>query len=179
MTKKDSKEREQGKEEEGALEEKVSLADEYLDQLQRVQADFENYRKRVLKEKEEFRKYVLEGFLYNLIGIMDNIQRAVEASEKNNKLDTLIEGVHMVQKQFLDSLKTQGVVSMETRPGDKFNPHLHYAVSHEPSPDYPVDTIVKVMQPGYEIGDRVLRPAMVVVSKSIVDEEGEQEEKQD
>lgn len=145
------------------LEEKSRLADEYLDQLQRLKAEYDNYRKRVTREKEEYRKYILEEFLYNLLGVVDNIERAITVSSENHKFSSLLDGMNIVQKQFVDLLKAQGVASLGTKIGDDFNPHLHHAVSHEVS-EYPVDSITKIMQAGYKIGDRVLRPAMVVVS---------------
>lgn len=145
------------------LEEKARLVDEYLDQLQRVQAEFENYRKRVIKEREEFRKYILEGFLYELLDVVDNIQRAVDASGQNHNYNSLINGINIVEKQFLELLKSQGVIPLKVSIGDKFNPHIHHAVSHEPS-EQPIDIIIKILQPGYMIEDRTLRPAMVVVS---------------
>ena len=159
------------------VEEKTKLAEDYLDQLQRVQADFENYRKRMVKEKEDFRKYVLEDVLYELLAVIDNIQRAVEASKQNHSYESLIEGISIVEKQFLDALKSQGVKPIEAKLGDKFDPHMHHAVGHEPSSDYPVDTIIKILQPGYNIAGRILRPVMVVVSSGIKDEvEGDLEQ---
>lgn len=146
------------------LEEKSKLADEYLDQLQRLQAEYENYRKRVIKEKGEYRKYVLEGFLYELLSVVDNIQRAVGVSSENHKFSSLLDGVNIVEKQFLELLKAHGAVPLKTNIGEKFDPHLHHAMSNEPSKEYPVDTIIKVFQQGYQIGNRILRPAMVVVS---------------
>lgn len=146
------------------LEEKSKLADEYLNQMQRLKAEYENYRKRVIKEKEEYRKYVLEDFLCKLLNVIDNIQRAIGVSREDHKFNSLMDGISIVEKQFLDLLKAQGVESIKTNIGDKFDPHLHHAVSHESSKEYPADAITKVLQIGYKIGDRVLRPAMVVVS---------------
>lgn len=146
------------------LEEKAKLVDEYLDQMQRVQADFENYRKRAIKEKEEFRKYALEGLLYELLDVADNFQRAIDATNKNHNYDSLVSGINIVEKQFLELLKAQGVTPVKISAGDKFDPHIHHAVSHENSDTHPAETIVKVLQPGYSIGERMLRPAMVVVS---------------
>lgn len=157
------------------IEEKAKLVDEYLDQLQRVQAEFENYRKRVIKEKEEFRKYVLEGFLYELLDVVDNIQRAVGVSGQNHSYDSLIKGINILEKQFLELLKSQGATPLNVNVGDKFNPHIHHAVSHEASGEYPVDTIIKITQQGYNIGDRVLRPAMVVVSSGSKKEDEKRE----
>lgn len=146
------------------LEEKAKLVDEYLDQLQRVQAEFENYRKRVIKEKEEFRKYVLEGFLYEILDVLDNIQRAIAASNQNHSYDSLKNGINIVEKQFLELIKSKGVVPLKVNISDKFDPHVHHAVIHEASLQYPVDTIINILQPGYTIADRILKPAMVVVS---------------
>lgn len=146
------------------LEEKAKLVDEYLDQLQRLQADFENYRKRAIKEKDEFRKYVIEGFLYSSLDLIDNLQRAIDASSQNHSYDSLVNGITIVEKQFLDLLKTQNVRPITVNAGEKFDPHVHHAVNHENSDKIPEEAIVKVLQPGYTIGDRILRPAMVVVS---------------
>lgn len=146
------------------LEEKSKLVDEYLGQLQRLQAEYENYRKRVIKEKEEYRKYVLEGVLYELLSVVDNIQRAVNVSSEKHNFNSLLKGMDIVEKQFLDLLRNQGVVPLETASGEKFDPHLHQAVSHEPSKEHTADTIKSVLQPGYKIGSRILRPAMVIVS---------------
>lgn len=154
------------------LEEKSKLVNEYLDQLQRLQAEYENYRKRVIKEKEEYRKYALEGFLYELLSVVDNIQRAVGVSSENHKFSSLLEGINIVEKQFLELLKVHGVVALKTGIGEKFDPHQHHAVSHEPSKEHPADTIINVMQPGYKIGDRILRPAVVVVSSGEEPAEG-------
>lgn len=147
------------------LEEKAKLVDEYLDQLQRVQAEFENYRKRVIKEKDEFRKFALEGFLYGLLDVVDNIQRAQDAANQNHSYDSLKNGINIVEKQFLELLKSQEVIPVKVNIGDKFDPHVHHAVNHEPSSEYPIDTVIKVEQLGYTIADRILRPAMVVISK--------------
>jgi len=146
------------------LEKKAQSADEYLDQLQRMQAEYRNYRKRVVKDKEEFRKYVLEGFLYKLLDVADNIQRAISASKQKHNYNSLLEGIDIVEKQFLDILKSHGAIPLIIKLGDKFNPNSHHAVSHEPSDKYPADTIIRILQPGYQIASRILRPAMVIVS---------------
>lgn len=154
------------------LEERAKLVDEYLDQLQRVQAEFENYRKRAIKEKEEFRKYALEGVLYELLDILDNIQRADAASEKNHNYSSLRDGINLVEKQFLEKLKSFGVTPLKVNVGDKFDPHIHHAVNHESSEKYTADTIISILQPGYNINEKVLRPAIVVVSSGQKKTEG-------
>lgn len=156
------------------LEEKSKLVDEYLDQLQRLQAEYENYRKRIIKEKEEYKKYVLENTLYELLNILDNIQRAVNVSCEKHNYDSLLEGINIVEKQFLEFLKTHGVVPLKTDVGEKFNPYLHHAVSHEPSTEHPAETIIKVLQGGYQIGNRILRPTTVVVSSGEKETDKEQ-----
>lgn len=146
------------------LEEKAKLVDEYLDQLQRLQAEFENYRKRVVKEKEEFKKYVLEKFLYELVDVVDNIHRVISAAKQSHNYDSLVEGINIVERQFLELLKSQGVVPIKVNVGDRFDPKIHHAVGHEASEQYPADTIINILQQGYNIAERVLRPAMVTVS---------------
>jgi molecular chaperone GrpE len=159
------------------LEEKSKLVDEYLDQLQRLQADFENYRKRSIKEKEEFRKYALEGILYDLLDVVDNIQRAIDATTQNHNYESLVSGINIVEKQFLELLKTQGAKPLQIKEGDKFDPNIHHAVSNEPSDAHPADTIIRVLQNGYGLGDRILRPAMVIVSSGQKAESKTQNEK--
>jgi len=151
------------------LEEKAKLADEYLDELQRVQADFENFRKRKMKEQDEFRKYVLEGFLYKMLDVVDNIQRTIEAGKQNHNYESLVSGAAIIEKQILELLKSQGAVPVQVNLGDHFDPYKHQAVSHENSDKYKADTVSKVLQSGYSIGERVLRPAMVVVSSGPVE----------
>lgn len=147
-----------------SLEEKAAQADEYLDQLQRLQAEFVNFRKRIAKDKEEFRKYALEGFVFELLLVLDNLQRGVESGSENHSYKSLCDGIKLVEKQFLDILKNAKVYPIKIHPGDKFNPHEQDAVSHEPSEKYPADTIIKQLLPGYKINERVLRPTTVVVS---------------
>ena len=132
--------------------------------MQRLQAEYENYRKRVIKEKEGYKKYLLENLLSELLVVVDNIDRAVTASTKKHNFDSLLDGVSLVQKQFLDILKNQGVEVLEIKIGDLFDPYRHHAVVHESSEEYQEDAITKILQPGYKVGDRILRPAMVVVS---------------
>lgn len=146
------------------LQEKAKLSDEYLDHLQRLQADFENYRKRMVKEKEEFRVYALEGFLHKLLDVLDNFQRALQVSNQNHSYESLVHGLNIVEKQLNDLLKSNGVKPLSAKEGEKFDPHKHHAVIHESSEKIPADSIIRITQQGYEIGSRVLRPAMVVVS---------------
>ncbi len=147
-----------------SLRDRAAKADEYLDQLQRLQAEFVNFRKRITKDKEEFRKYALEGFIFDLLLVLDNLQRALASGRENHNYQSLCEGIGLVEKQFLDILKNAKVLPINAAPGDKFNPHEHDAVSHESSAEYSQDTIIKQLLPGYRIVERVLRPATVVVS---------------
>lgn len=146
------------------LSEKAKLAEEYLDQLKHLQADFENYRKRTAKEKEEFKKFVLEDFTYELLNVLDNIQRAISVSEEKHNYDSLVNGISIVEKQFLELLKTKNVIPINIKLGDNFDPSIHNAVAHEPSEKYAVDTVINILQQGYKINGRTLRPAMVIVS---------------
>jgi len=146
------------------LEKKSKLSDDYLDQLQRLQAEYENYRKRVVKEKGEYKKYLLESLLSELINVLDNMNRATEAAKEKHNFNSLLDGINIVQKHFLDILKNQGVELINVKIGDPFDPYIHHAVLHESSEEYSIDSITKILQTGYKIGDRILRPAMVVTS---------------
>ena len=139
--------------------------DKFLDLLQRTQADFENYQKRNQRDREQERRYVHGAFAFDLLPILDNLERATAAALQAGEKGALVEGVALVQSQFLEFLKRHGVTRIDAR--DKpFDPNLHQAVMQTPMPDKPANTVVQVLEPGFMIHDRVLRPAKVVVSKT-------------
>lgn len=156
------------------LKQTTGEASDYLDRLQRLQAEFDNYKKRMLKEKEEFRKYALEGFAFEMLTIVDNLGRAEENAKQNHNYDSLLQGISMVQKLFVDKLNNAGICKIKAQPGDVFDPHLHHAINYEPSEKYPDDIIMSEVLPGYTIGERILRPATVVVSSGSAKEKKEQ-----
>lgn len=137
--------------------------DQFLTLLQRTQADFENYQKRNQREREQERRYQEKALAYDLLPALDNLERALAAAQQSGDSGTLVEGVRMVHTQILEVLKRHGVTRIEAQ-GQVFDPNLHQAMMQQPAPDKPVNTILQVLEHGYMLHDRVLRPARVIVS---------------
>lgn len=137
------------------------------DQLLRVSADFENYKKRMNRQMEDLRKYANESLLKDLLSVVDNLERAVNsaAQKTGEPIDAcVLEGVEMTLGEITKLLTRYNVTPIEAM-GKPFDPAYHEAVMQEPSREYPENTVVNEFQKGYMIHDRLLRPAMVVVSK--------------
>jgi len=135
--------------------------DDFKDQALRARAEFDNYRKRMARESERIRKTAAEGLMRSLLPILDNLERAL--SHVEDKSDGLALGVEMVVKQFADVLGGQGLEPIPAK-GEPFDPNVHEALTHQPSDEYPADTVMEEFQRGYRLGDFVLRPTQVVVS---------------
>ncbi len=135
--------------------------DELKDQALRARAEFDNYRKRMARESERIRKTAAEGLLRDLLPIVDNLERAL--SHVEDKSDGLALGVEMVVRQFSDILSGKGLEPIPAK-GEPFDPNIHEALTHQPSDEFPADTVMEEFQRGYRLGDFVLRPAQVVVS---------------
>jgi len=144
-------------------------AAELKDKLLRAHAEVENIRKRAEREKEEIAKYAITRLAREVVGVGDNFQRAIEAVpagavEQDPALKSFLEGVTMTERELLNVLERHGIRRIHPL-NEPFNPHLHQAVMEIQRTDVPAGTAVQVFQPGYTIEDRVLRPAMVAVSK--------------
>ena len=157
----------------GALERIAELEAEtgkLKDQALRALAETENIRRRSEREREDTAKYAISGFAKSLLDAADNLRRAIDAIPEEAKasadagLTTLIEGVEMTERSMLSALERHGVRKLEPV-GQKFDPNFHQAMFEVPNPDVPNNTVVQVVQAGYTIGERVLRPAMVGVAK--------------
>ena len=151
------------------MEEKVESlekeAKETHDRLLRVSAEFENYKKRAAREMNDFRKFANESFVKAMLPVIDNLDRAIESSNNEKHTDSsMIEGVNMTLKEILKVLEQFGVKRFDSL-GDTFDPVLHQAVMQEETDRHAENSVVKELQKGYMIHDRLLRPAMVVVSK--------------
>jgi len=127
-------------------------------------ADFENARKRLLRDTETERKYASENLVKDLLVALDNLDRALEAARAAGDTGPLVAGVSATAKQFLDVLTRHGVTRIDCGPGTVFDPHLHQAVMEQPTNDYEPGQVVQVLQQGFLLHDRVLRPASVVVA---------------
>ena len=150
---------------EAELAEARRRAEEYLNDLRRVAADFDNYRKRVARDSEAQAHRASESIVSELLPVLDNLERAVDASEHHEEAK-VSEGVQLVRQQLVDLLRRRGLEEIASEPGSEFDPHLHEALSQQPS-DHPEGAISEVWQRGYTLGDRVMRPARVVVSSGL------------
>ncbi len=155
------------------LEAARTRADEYLADLRRVAADFDNYRKRVARDAEAQSTRAAESLVHELLPVLDNLERALDASEHHEQAQ-VAEGVQLVRQQLIGLLQRRGLEEIVAEPGGAFDPHVHEALSQQPS-DHPEGAIAEVWQRGYRLGDRVARPARVVVStgNQIAGSEGE------
>jgi molecular chaperone GrpE len=147
------------------LEERVALLeqerDELIGDLKRVAADFDNYRKRALRDQEALVARAHERLVKELLPVVDDLERALVAAEEHEEAK-LEEGVRLVHRELRDALAKEGLVEIET--DGEFDPHVHEALLTQPS-DEGDGAILQVIQKGYRLGDRVLRPARVVVSQ--------------
>jgi molecular chaperone GrpE len=137
--------------------------DQFLSLLQRTQADFENYQKRNQREREQERRYASSFLAADLLPVLDNLERATAAARQAGETGPLVQGVGMVHNQLLDLLRRHGIKPIPAV-GQPFDPNLHQAVMQRPSPDTGPNQVVEVLEEGYTMHDRVLRPAKVVVS---------------
>jgi molecular chaperone GrpE len=135
--------------------------DEYLDALQRLKAEFDNYRKRVARDQQELAARAHERLVKELVPILDDLERALEAAGQHEEAQ-LEEGVRLVHRSLGDLLTREGLKEVET--DGKFDPHTQEALLSQPS-DEEEGQVIQVLQKGYKLGDRVVRPARVVISQ--------------
>ncbi|MCG3766093.1 nucleotide exchange factor GrpE [Vibrio cincinnatiensis] len=131
----------------------------------RARADVENMRRRSEQEIDKARKYALGRFVEELLPVLDNLERAIQAVDNENEvIKPFLEGVELTHKTFVDAVAKFGVTVINPE-GEPFNPEYHQAMSIQESPDHESNTVMFVMQKGYELNGRVVRPAMVMVAK--------------
>lgn len=153
------------KEMETRLESLGQEAKENHDRFLRVSAEFENYKKRAAREMGDFRKFANESFVKAMLPVVDNLDRAIESSSNDKNTNTsVVEGVNMTLREILKVFEQFSVIPFESL-GKTFDPGFHQAVMQEENEEYPDNTVLNELQKGYLIHDRLLRPAMVVVSK--------------
>jgi molecular chaperone GrpE len=148
----------------------VALAGELKDKLLRTLAEMENLRKRTEREVTDTRLYAVTGFARDVLAVADNIRRALDAvsaelrASAEGGVKSLIDGIELTERELLKALEKNGVRQFSPH-GEKFDPNVHQAIFEVPNASVPAGSVVEVVAPGYMIGDRVLRPAMVGVSK--------------
>lgn len=144
--------------------------DELKDRALRAAADMENLRRRTARELVDARAYAIANFARDMLSVSDNLRRALEAVPEEAKIagdagfKALIEGVEITERAMLSTLERHGVKKLAPE-GERFDPNFHQAMFEVPDPSVPASTVVQVVQPGYSIGERVLRPAMVGVAR--------------
>ena len=141
--------------------------DSYLESLRQIQADFENYKKRVIRDTEEFSEVKSMKLIGELLGVLDNFELALnhfEDEEQDEKILKLKKGIDLVYSEFYAALEKQGLERIEAK-GAIFDPEYHEAVLHDDSGDGEVESVVEVLRPGYVVRGKVIRPAMVKVSR--------------
>ena len=135
--------------------------DEYLELLQRVQADFETYRKRAARDQERLVAHAHERVVRELLPVLDDLERALEAAERHEEA-ALVQGVRLVEQSLRAALEREGLVEIET--DGTFDPHVHEAVLAQERDGAEAGSVLEVVQRGYRLGDKVVRPARVIVA---------------
>jgi molecular chaperone GrpE len=141
---------------------------ELKDRSLRILAEMENLRKRTEREVQDARAYAVSAFARDLLTVADNLDRAlaaVPADDEDPALKALVDGVGLTSREFQGVLAKHGVTRIEPKAGERFDPNLHQAMFEVPDPSRPTGEVVQVIQPGFAISGRLLRPAMVGVSK--------------
>lgn len=170
----ESKQKEEVKVKVEAKEESIGETSSFVDslrsqldakenQLKRLAADFENFRRRQVQEREDLFKYGQKDFILSLLPVVDNFERAIAASKDAKDVTSVIEGIEKIQKQLIDAMQKNGVELIEAL--DKpFDPNFHEAVQQMVNDEKPDQTVINELQKGYTLSGRVIRPSMVVVS---------------
>jgi len=154
--------------------EKKKTEHDYLEALQRLQAEFENYRKRVDRDKESFCKFAAQSFIEKILPVLDNFERSLNSKAKENH-DEFVKAVEMINKQLWDVLHKEGLKKIEAK-GKPFNPELHEPLLQEESDEKP-NTVLEVLEPGYIYNEKIIRHVRVKLSKEKTKKENNQDNK--
>ncbi|AKB11981.1 nucleotide exchange factor GrpE [Methanosarcina thermophila MST-A1] len=136
------------------------------DQLLRLAADFDNFRKRTARQIEETRKAVLEQVLLDFLEVTDNFDRAIKSTKTAEDMSSIASGLEQLSKQFFSILEKYGIEKIESERASEFDPHKHEAVQHVETSELPDNTIVEVYKAGYALNSKVIRPAIVSVARN-------------
>ncbi len=139
------------------------------DKVLRLSAEFENFKKRKQREIDDFKKFANETIFRQLLSVVDNLERAIESARENPDVKNLLEGVELTHKEFLNLFESFNVKLVEAE-NQPFDPNFHQAVTHAENNDVPENTVTTVLQKGYMLHDRLIRPSMVVVSKKTAEQ---------
>ncbi|WP_418909804.1 nucleotide exchange factor GrpE [Bacillus pinisoli] len=146
------------------VQELEAALDEKENKLLRLQADFDNYRRRVRLDQEAAQKYRAQSLVSDILPALDNFERALKVETEDEKMNSILQGMEMVYRQLAEALKNEGVEAIESA-GQPFDPHLHQAVMQVEDSNYESNTVIEEFQKGYKLKDRVIRPSMVKVNQ--------------
>ena len=146
------------------LEQTKAQSQEYLEGWQRARAEFANYKKRVARDQEDARLRIAADTLSKYLGVIDDLERALKERPDDGEAAAWAEGIELIYRKTYGVLETEGVEVIDAE-GEHFDPNMHEAISHDESEDHEEGDVIEVVQPGYRLGERVLRPAMVRVAK--------------
>ena len=146
------------------LEEKTKLADDYLSQLKYLQADFENYKKMVAREREMYEMCATEELIKSLLPIIDNLEIAIASAKQSEDEPSFVEGIELIYKDLMAALGKEGLKPIKAV-GEKFDPYKHEVIMTVIDDGLPEDTILKELEKGYMLGSKVIRTSKVKVSK--------------
>jgi len=146
------------------LRAKAAERDDLFDKLQRSKADFINYQKRMQRERERWTEMAVQDLALRLVAVLDDLERALDAAAQDHDVETLIHGIGLIQAKLLKALADEGVTPFDAL-GVPFDTAYHEALAYQENPDVPDQSVMEVLQRGYMIGDRLLRPAQVVVAR--------------
>ncbi|MGL6073830.1 MAG: nucleotide exchange factor GrpE [Fimbriiglobus sp.] len=149
-----------------ALRLKVGQLEKQIGDYKILIADFENSRKRLAQDADRQRKYAIEPLVKDMLTAFDNLDFAAKAAQATKEDSSLTKGVTATIQQMLDIFKRHGVHRIDVGPGSPFDPNLHQAVMEQPTTDHPAGSVVNVMQQGFLLHDRVIRPASVIVASA-------------
>jgi len=147
------------------LADKEAELEQCQEKVMRLAAEMENFKKRIEREKSEYMKYALDSFAKELLPFLDNLERAVDSVKDSRDFDKLIEGIELTISGYLRTLEHFGI-KVFTAEGQKFDPNLHEALTVQEQEGIEENTVIKDILKGYSLHDRILRPALVVVSKN-------------
>ena len=147
------------------LESLRTEVEEQKDGWLRTRADFENYKKRVQRDASRSYQDAMSSVLKLFLTVSDDLERAIKNKPEEDQLDGWVNGIKLIDQKLVNQMKNLGVERLAVEPGEVFDPNIHEAITQEEHPDYEEGQIIDVVQPGYKISDRVIRPAMVRVAK--------------
>lgn len=156
------------------LAEREAELEQCQEKVLRLAADLENFKKRIEREKSEYMKYALESFARELLPFLDNLERAITSAKDSRDLDKLIEGLDLTMSGYLKTLERFGLKVFAAE-GQRFDPNLHEALTVQEHEGVEENTVIKELLKGYSLHERILRPALVIVSKNAPEGSGQEE----